>query len=81
MMRDGDRIDHVLSFTRRCIEVLEGVDKAQFLDSVDKQESLELNFLVARHIELKLSQCLRAGDIRFPSWERMVWRCIQIKDC
>ena len=31
MMRDGDRIDHMLSFTRRCIEVLDGVDKAQFL--------------------------------------------------
>ena len=45
MMRDGDRIDHMLSFTRRCIEILDGVDKAQFLDSIDKQESLELNFL------------------------------------
>ena len=47
MMRDGDRIDHMLSFTRRCIEVLDGVDKAQFLDSVDKQESLELIFCIS----------------------------------
>ena len=37
MMRDGDRIDHMLSFTRRCIEVLDGVDKAQFLDSVERK--------------------------------------------
>ena len=45
MMRDGDRIDHMLSFTRRCIEILDGVDISQFLSSVEKQESLELNFL------------------------------------
>ena len=63
MMRDGDRIDHMLSFTRRCIEVLNGVDKTQFLDSVDKQESLELNFLHLGEAAARVSEYFRINPV------------------
>ena len=70
MMRDGDRIDHMLSFTRRCIEVLDGVDKAQFLDSVDKQESLELNFLHLGEAAARVSEEVKLAHEEIP-WHKM----------
>ncbi len=70
MMRDGDRIDHMLSFTRRCLEILDGVDQAQFLASVDKQESLELNFLYLGEAAARVSEEVKCAHEEIP-WHKM----------
>ncbi len=69
-MRDGDRIDHMLSFTRRCLEILDGVDQAQFLSSVDKQESLELNFLYLGEAAARVSEEVKCAHEEIP-WHKM----------
>ena len=45
MMRDAQRIDHMLGFVRRCLAILDGVDEEMYLSSLDKQEQVELNML------------------------------------
>ena len=35
-MRDAQRIDHMLSFVRRCLQILDGVDESAYLASLDK---------------------------------------------
>lgn len=43
MMRDAQRIDHMLDFVRRSREIIDGIDDAAYRASRDKQELLELN--------------------------------------
>ena len=45
MMRDAQRIDHMLDFVRRSREIIDGIDDAAYRASRDKQELLELNML------------------------------------
>ena len=43
MMRDAQRIAHMLGFVRRSLQILDGVDREQYLSSLGLQEQLELN--------------------------------------
>ena len=41
MMRDAQRIDHMLGFVRRCLEILDGEEEGMYLSSFDKPEQVE----------------------------------------
>ena len=71
MMRDAQRIDHMLGFVRRCLQILDGVDESTFLSSIDKQELVELNMLHLGEAAARVSDELKDAhpDI---SWHEMV---------
>ena len=45
MMRDAQRIEHMLNFVRRSLEILDGVDQETYLASLGLQEQVELNMI------------------------------------
>ena len=47
MMRDAQRIDHMLGFVRRCLEILDGVDEGMYLSSLDKQEASRIEYVAS----------------------------------
>lgn len=45
MMRDAQRIEHMLNFVRRSLEILDGVDQAEFIAAIGLQEQVEVNMI------------------------------------
>ena len=45
MIRDAQRIEHMLGFVRRGLEILDGVNLETFLASQGLQEQVEVNMI------------------------------------
>jgi uncharacterized protein with HEPN domain len=71
MMRDAQRIDHMLGFVRRCLEILDGVDEEMYLSSLDKQEQVELNMLHLGEAAARVSDEVKESHPDLP-WHEMV---------
>ena len=71
MMRDAQRIDHMLGFVRCCQQILDGVDEATYLSSLDKQEQVELNMLHLGEAAARVSDELKDAHPDIP-WHKMV---------
>ena len=71
MMRDAQRIDHMLGFVRRCLEILDGVDEEMYLSSLDKQEQVELNMLHLGEAAARISDEVKELHPDLP-WNEMV---------
>ena len=71
MMRDAQRIDHMLGFVRRCLEILDGVDEGMYLSSLDKQEQVELNMLHLGEAAARVSDEVKESHPDLP-WHEMV---------
>ena len=71
MMRDAQRIDHMLGFVRRCLQILDGVDESAYLASLDKQEQVELNMLHLGEAAARVSQEFKKSHPDLP-WHEMV---------
>ena len=71
MIRDAQRIDHMLGFVRRSLEVINGIDEAAYKVSSDKQESLELNMLHLGEAAARVSDELKEKHPEIP-WHEMI---------
>ena len=71
MMRDDQRIDHMLGFVRRCLAILDGVDEEMYLSSLDKQEQVELNMLHLGEAAARVSDEVKESHPDLP-WHEMV---------
>lgn len=71
MMRDAQRIDHMLDFVRRSREIIAGVDDAAYRASRDKQELLELNMLHLGEAAARITESLRNAHPEIP-WHEMI---------
>ena len=71
MIRDAQRIDHMLDFVRRSLEILEGVDRQTFLSSRGLQEQVELNFLHLGEAASRVSEGIKDAYPEIP-WHEMV---------
>ena len=71
MMRDAQRIDHMLGFVRRCLEILDDVDEEMYLSSLDKQEQVELNMLHLGEAAARVSDEVKESHPDLP-WHEMV---------
>ena len=71
MMRDAQRIDHMLGFVRRCRQILEGVDRSAYLASLGLQEQVELNLLHLGEVAARISDDVKEAHPEIP-WHEMV---------
>ena len=71
MMRDAQRIDHMLGFVRRCRQILEGVDSSAYLASLGLQEQVELNLLHLGEVAARISDDVKEAHPEIP-WHEMV---------
>ena len=71
MMRDAQRIDHMLGFVRRCRQILEGVDSSAYLASLGLQEQVELNMLHLGEVAARISDDIKESHPEIP-WHEMV---------
>jgi len=71
MIRDAQRIDHMLGFVRRCRQILEGVDSSAYLASLGLQEQVELNMLHLGEVAARISDDVKEAHPEIP-WHEMV---------
>ena len=71
MMRDAQRIGHMLGFVRRGLQILDGVDAAEYLASQGLQEQVELNMLHLGEASAHVSDCVKDAHAEIP-WHEMV---------
>jgi uncharacterized protein with HEPN domain len=71
MMRDAQRITHMLGFVRRSLQILDGVDREQYLSSLGLQEQLELNMIHLGEAAARISEDIRESHLDIP-WHEMV---------
>lgn len=71
MIRDAQRIDHMLDFVRRSREIIDGIDDAAYRASRDKQELLELNMLHLGEAAARTAESLRNAHPEIP-WNEMI---------
>jgi uncharacterized protein with HEPN domain len=71
MMRDAQRIDHMLGFVRRCLQILDGVDAVEYLASRGMQEQVELNMLHLGEAAARVSDEVKGAHAEIP-WNEMV---------
>ena len=68
-MRDAQRIDHMLGFVRRSREIIDGVDKEQYLSSLGLQEQLELNMIHLGEAAARISEEISESHPEIPCHE------------
>lgn len=71
MMRDAQRIEHMLNFVRRSLEILDGVDLEAYLASLGLQEQVELNMLHLGEAAARVSDEVKEKHSEIP-WHEMV---------
>ena len=71
MMRDAQRIDHMLGFVRRCRQIIEGIDSSAYLASLGLQEQVELNMLHLGEVAARISDDIKESHPEIP-WHEMV---------
>ena len=71
MIRDAQRIEHMLNFVRRGLEILDGVDLAEFLASMGLQEQIEVNMIHLGEAAARMSDELKEKHPDVP-WQEMV---------
>lgn len=71
MIRDAQRIDHMLGFVRRSLEILDGVDQATYLASLGLQEQVEVNMIHLGEAAARVSDALKESHPEIP-WREMV---------
>ena len=71
MIRDAQRIDHMLGFVRRCRQIHEGVDSSAYLASLGLQEQVELNMLHLGEVAARISDDVKEAHPEIP-WHEMV---------
>ena len=71
MMRDAQRIDHMLGFVRRCRQIIEGIDSSVYLASLGLQEQVELNMLHLGEVAARISDDIKESHPEIP-WHEMV---------
>ena len=70
-MRDAQRIEHMLNFVRRSLEILDGVDLEAYLASLGLQEQVELNMLHLGEAAARVSDEVKEKHSEIP-WHEMV---------
>lgn len=70
MIRDAQRIDHMLDFVRRSIQILDGVDFETYMSSRGLQEQVELNFLHLGEAASRVSEGIKDAHPEIP-WHEM----------
>ena len=71
MMRDAQRIEHMLNFVRRSLEILDGVDQETYLASLGLQEQVELNMIHLGEAAARVSDEIKEKHSEIP-WHEMV---------
>ena len=71
MMREAQRIDHMLGFVRRCRQIIEGIDSSVYLASLGLQEQVELNMLHLGEVAARISDDIKESHPEIP-WHEMV---------
>ena len=71
MMRDAQRIEHMLNFVRRSLEILDGVDRAEFIAAIGLQEQVEVNMIHLGEPAARMSDELKEKHPDIP-WQEMV---------
>ena len=71
MMRDAQRIDHMLDFVRRGLQILDGIDDSTYLNSIGLQEQVELNLLHLGEAAAIISDELKDSHPEIP-WHDMI---------
>ena len=71
MIRDAQRIEHMLNFVRRSLEILDGVDLNAYLTSRGLQEQVEVNLIHLGEAAARVSEELKAAHMDIP-WHEMV---------
>ena len=70
MIRDARRIEHMLSFVRRSLEILDGVDMNAFLASLGLREQIEVNLIHLGEAAARVSDELKESRPEIP-WHEM----------
>ena len=70
MIRDAQRIEHMLGFVRRSLEILNGVDQATYLASRGLQEQVEVNMIHLGEAAARVSEALKESHPEIP-WHEM----------
>ncbi|MGN0877660.1 MAG: hypothetical protein ACI4TC_10355, partial [Kiritimatiellia bacterium] len=65
MMRDAQRIEHMLNFVRRSLEILDGVDQAEFIAAIGLQEQVEVNMIHLGEAAARMSDELKEKRVFF----------------
>ena len=71
MIRDAQRIEHMLGFVRRSLEILDGVDQATYLASLGLQEQVEVNMIHLGEAASRVSDTLKEAHPEIP-WHEMI---------
>ena len=71
MIRDAQRIDHMLGFVRRGLDILEGVDLATYMASLGLQEQVEVNMIHLGEAAARVSDEIKDAHPEIP-WHEMV---------
>lgn len=71
MIRDAQRIEHMLGFVRRGLEILDGVNLETFLASQGLQEQVEVNMIHLGEAAARMSDEIRDAHPEIP-WHEMV---------
>ena len=71
MIRDAHRIEHMLGFVRRGLEILDGVDLETYLASRGLQEQVEVNMIHLGEAAARVSDEVKDAHPEVP-WHEMV---------
>ena len=71
MMRDAQRIEHMLNFVHRSLEILDGVGLEAYLASLGLQEQVELNMIHLGEAASRVSDEVKEKHSEIP-WHEMV---------
>ena len=71
MIRDAQRIEHMLGFVRRGLEILDGVDLKTYLASRGLQEQVEVNMIHLGEAAARVSDEIKDAHPEIP-WHEMV---------
>jgi len=81
MMRDAQRIEHMLNFVRRSLEILEGVDLGAYLASLGLQEQVELNMIHLGEAAARVSDEVKEKHSEIPWHEMAGMRNVLTHEC
>ena len=71
MIRDAQRIEHMLGFVRRGLEILDGVNLETYLSSLGLQEQVEVNMIHLGEAAARVSDEIKDAHPEIP-WREMV---------
>ena len=71
MIRDAQRIEHMLGFVRRGLEILDGVNLETYLSSLGLQEQVEVNMIHLGEAAARVSDEIKDTHPEIP-WREMV---------